>query len=355
MSKQSASTAVPNANEGKPNDSIQSKGGRARAASLSPEERKEIARRAADTRWAVEEHDGPIIEATYTGVLNIGDKQIPCAVLRDGQRVLSDNGITNALLGSRSGASKRLKQAAKTEGANLPLFLAPANLNPFISEELREGSLKPILYRSGNRSMIGYNAELLPAVCDIWLRAREAGALQTQQLEKAQQAEILMRGLAKIGVIALVDEATGYQEIRDRVALQVILDRYLKDEWSKWTRRFPNDFYRELFRLKGVDFPLAGNQKPSYVGHWTNDIVYSRLTPGLVKRLKELNPRNEKGNRLRKHHQHFTDELGVPELHQHISNVVFLMKTCLTDEEFKLKLDLAAPKYGDTMQFALGK
>ncbi len=329
------------------------KGGKARAESLTAEERQEIARKAALSRWEVQHHDGPVMDATYTGILNIGDKQIPCAVLSDGQRVLSDNGITNALLGSRSGASKRLREAAKTEGALLPLFLAPSNLKAYISDELRDGPLKPLLYRSGNRTVVGYSAELLPAVCDVWLRARQAGALQAQQLEKAQQAEILMRSLAKIGVIALVDEATGYQEIRDRVALQVILDKYLKDEWSKWTRRFPNDFYRELFRLKGVSFPAAGNQKPSYVGHWTNDIVYSRLTPGLVKRLKELNPRNEKGNRSRKHHQHFTDELGVPELQTHISNVVFLMKTCATDEEFKLKLDLAAPKYGDTMQFAL--
>lgn len=331
------------------------KGGHARAAKLTKEERSEAAMRAARSRWAVANYEGPIQDAEYPGILTIGGKQIPCAVLSDGRRVLSDNGITNALLGSRSGASKRLKQAAKTEGAHRPLFLAPSNLNPFISEELRDGPLKPIVYRSGNRNMIGYDAELLPAVCDVWLQARAAGALQQQQLDKAQQAEILMRGLAKIGIIALVDEATGYQEIRDRVALQVILDKYLKDEWSKWTRRFPNDFYKELFRLKKVNFPSAsGGQKPGYVGHWTNDIVYSRLTPGLVKRLKELNPRNAKGNRSRKHHQHFTEEIGVPELQQHLSNVVFLMKTCATDEEFKRKLDIAAPKHGDTLQMTLG-
>jgi hypothetical protein len=330
-------------------------GGNARAAKLTKEERAEIASNAAKARWAAAAYDGPIMDATYPGVVTIGDKQIPCAVLSDGTRVLSDNGITNALLGSRSGASKRLKKAAQTEGAHLPLFLAPSNLNPFISEELLNGPLKPIVYRSGNRTMIGYDAQLLPAVCDVWLKARQAGALQSQQLDKAQQAEILMRGLAIIGVIALVDEATGYQEIRDRVALQVILDKYLKDEWSKWTRRFPNDFYKELFRLKKVSFPAAsGGQKPGYVGHWTNDIVYSRLTPGLVKRLKELNPRNERGNRNRKHHQHFTEEIGVPELQQHLSNVVFLMKSCDTDEEFKRKLDRSAPKQGDTLQLPLG-
>lgn len=324
-------------------------GGVARAKSLTAEQRSEISKRAAESRWLRQSHEGPILEATYPGVVKIGDKMIPCAVLANGTRVLSDNGITNALLGSRSGASKRLRQAASAEGAHLPLFLAPSILKPFITEDLYDGPLRPIIYQSGKRVMVGFDAELLPIVCDIWLRARQAGALQNQQLEKAQQAEILMRGLAKIGILALVDEATGYQDVRDRVALQAILERYIKDEWSKWTKRFPNEFYRELFRLKQIDFPRAGNQKPSYVGHWTNDIVYSRLTPGLQKKLKELNPRNEKGNRARKHHQHLTDDLGVPELERHLSNITFLMKTCDSWDEFKAKLDRAATKFGDTM------
>lgn len=328
-------------------------GGLARRDALTKEQRQEIARRAAQSRWMRQSHEGPILEATYTGVLKIGDKEIPCAVLSNGQRILSDNGITNALLGSRSGASKRLRKAAQEEGAHLPLFLAPSNLKPFISEDLYIGPLLPIAYESGKRVLVGFDAELLPTVCDIWLRARQAGALQAQQLDKAQQAEILLRGLAKIGILALVDEATGYQDIRDRLALQAILDHYLKDEWSKWTKRFPNEFYKELFRLKRIDFPQAGKQKPSYVGHWTNDIVYSRLTPGLQKKLKELNPRNEKGNRARKHHQHLTEDLGVPELERHLSNVTFLMKTCDTWEEFKTKLDRAATKFGDTMPLGI--
>jgi hypothetical protein len=329
-------------------------GGFARRDSLTKEQRSEIAQRAAESRWLRQTHEGPILEATYPGVVKIGEASIPCAVLANGTRVLSDNGITNAMLGSRSGASKRLRQAAKTEGAHLPLFLAPPVLQPFISDELRAGPLKPILYQSGKRVLVGYDAELLPAVCDVWLRARQAGALQAQQLDKAQQAEILMRGLAKLGVIALIDEATGYQDIRDRVALQAILDLYIKDEWSKWTRRFEPEFYRELFRLKGISFPPSeGTKKPMSVGHWTNDIVYSRLQPGIVKKLREVNPKTESGTRARKHHQHFTEEIGVPELKEHLSNVTFLMKTCATDAEFKRKLDIAAPKFDDTMPLAL--
>lgn len=148
--------------------------------------------------------------------MNLGGRKLPCAVIQgpDGiQRVLTENGITNAILGSRSGASKRLKRAASEEGALLPIFLAPSQLNSYITEELREGPLKPIEYIEGERVVRSYDAAILPAVCDIWLKARADGALQTQQKTKAQHAEILMRALAQTGIVALIDEVTGYEKV----------------------------------------------------------------------------------------------------------------------------------------------
>src|SRR5258708_17621821 len=158
-----------------PSNSIQSSGGKARADSLRDEQRKEIATKAAQARWAKP-------RATHRGVLRIGEAKIPCAVLSNGKRVITEHGITNAILGSRSGASKRLKKAAESEGALLPLFLAPKNLDPFIDNELRSGPLNPIVYDDENGTEQGYDAIVLPAVCEIWLKAREAGALQKQQL-----------------------------------------------------------------------------------------------------------------------------------------------------------------------------
>ena len=123
---------------------------------------------------------------------------------------------------------------------------------------------------------------------------------------------------------------------------------------AKWTRRFPNEFYKHLFRLKQVPFPPEqGKNKPSFVGHWTNEVVYSRLAPGILKKLREVNPKTASGNRSRKHHQHLTDDVGVPELQQHLSNVTFLMKSCQEWNEFKQRLDISAPKFGDTMSLPL--
>ncbi len=137
-----------------------------------------------------------------------------------------------------------------------------------------------------------------------------------------------MRGFARVGINALVDEVTGYQEVRDRQALQKILDLFISKELLKWTKRFPDEFYREMFRLKGWEFPKLGTGKPQVVGHYTNDIVYDRIAPSVLEELKQINPPNEKGNRPAKHHQWFNPRLGHPKLRDHLAGVIALNEIC---------------------------
>lgn len=325
------------------------KGGIARAKKLSPEERSEIARQAVEARW---ERAGKSKErlprATHAGEIYIGDKILPCAVLEDGTRVLTQEGFLKAIGRSGKPAAGRGSSVEK-----IAPFLDLDNLKPFIDNELVSSTM-PVLFKplKGGKAY-GYKAELLPKVCEVYLKARDEKALLQSQLKFARACDILMRGLAHIGIIALVDEATGYQEIRDRVALQKILDKYLTDEWAKWTKTFPDDYYRELFRLKNVPYPPipSSTKKPSYVGHWTNDIIYSRLAPGVLEALKEKNPRLPSGFRGRKHHQHLTKDYGHPELTDLLSNVMFLMKTCIDWNDFKNRLNKAKPRYGHTLSF----
>lgn len=312
-------------------------GGYARAEVLSPDERREIARKAAQERWRT---DLPL--ATHAGVLTIGDAEISCYVLEDHTRIISTRGIMKAL--------RRTWRGRKYPGTELPVFIEAQNLKPFIDKDLST-VLAPIQFRTdrGSRGE-GFKAEILPAVCDIYLRAREAGALTAPQVPIAQQCEILVRALSKVGIIALVDEATGYQEVRDRLALQKILDRFLTAEKAKWAKTFPDDFYRKLFRLKGWAYNPASIARPGVIGKYTNDIVYDRLAPGVLKKLQELNPKTESGNRRAKHHQFFTTDYGVPELKQHIFNVMFLMDAAGDDWDlFRRLIDRASPRKGTTL------
>lgn len=322
------------------------KAAKARAESLTPERRSEIAMSAAAARWGLP-------KATHRGEITIGDIRIPCAVLDSGERVLTETGITNALLGSRSGASKRIKKSTEAIGAPTPLFLAPDRLKPFISKEMLDGPLSPKTYVDGTRTVTGYDASILPAACEIWLRARDAGVLQDQQKDKVQRAEMLMRGLAHIGIIALVDEATGYQEVRDKQALQAILDRYLAKELAAWAKRFPDEFYKEMFRLKEWTWNPMSVAKPGVVGRYTVDLVYDRLAPELVAELERLNPKNERGNRRVRHHQWLSDDVGHPALAQHLHAVITLMRVSHSWDQFKKFMDVAHPRKGSNLEMML--
>lgn len=317
------------------------KGGQQRAANLDPQERQRIARRAADARW------GQAVQlAPYPGVIHIGDIPIACAVLEDSTRVLSQGTVLRAL--------GRNPEKSRRPGRDSPElrapFLAANNLQPFITPELRELA-EPIRYRLDGESAIswGYRAEMLPMVCEVYLEAAENGRLQPNQAEVVRAAGVLVRGLARTGIIALVDEATGYQEVRARDALAKILEAYIARELQPWVSTFPADYYRELFRLRGLDYPRDTPQRPRYFGTITNDIVYRRLAPGVLEELKRVQHRNEDGRPKHKLFQMLTSNAGYPKLVGHLGSVVTLMKLSDTWNDFRVKLDRIHPRFGDTI------
>jgi|SRR5436190_2478823 len=335
------------------------KGGHARADKLTPEERSQIASQAARSRWrdlVMPTPNMPRVIEGYSSVLDLAGTKLPCAVVEgpDGiQRVLSEHGITQAILGTRSGASKRLKKAAEDGGALLPLFVAPSQLTPFITKDLLDGPLKPLDYVDGDRVIRGYDASILVAVCGVWLKARAAGKLQKQQLAKAHQAEALTLALADTGVAALIDEATGYQDDRAKDALAKIFSTFLAKERQKWALTFPLDFYKEIYRLRGWKFEPWNTKRPSVIAGWTDDFVYDRLAPGLTEELRIKNPVIDTGRRAHKHHQWFNTDKGHPKLKEHIAGVIALLRAADNWEAFKRGIKRAYPKFGETIPLPL--
>lgn len=325
-----------------------SKGGKERARRLSAEERREIARRAAEKRWGTETP-----EAVADGVLEIGDMAFPCAVLSDGTRVLTETDLMRGMGMYRSGALST-RRAGAERGARTPLYLAFKNLKPFVDKHLGDVHAAPLRYRTSSGNVAhGIRAEIIPRICEVWLDARAEGVLGPRQTQIAAKAEILLRGLAHVGIVALVDEATGYQDARARDALAKILERFIAKEIRRWVRTFPPDFYREMFRLWEWPYDPSSVARPGYVGRLTNDIIYKRLAPGVLEELKRLTPRGKDGKHTRKLHQRLSDEVGHPALRELLGSVVTIMKLSDTKEQFMDTLDRLHPKYGDTMRLPL--
>lgn len=168
----------------------------------------------------------------------------------------------------------------------------------------------------------------------------------------AKRCEILIRGLSRLGIKALVDEATGYQEVRDRFALQAILDQFLRKEFAAWAKCFPDEFYREIFRLRKWTWKGMKVNRPQIVANYTKDLVYARLAPGILRELEVRNP-IQNGHRTAKHHQWLTEDIGHPALGQHLYAVIGLMRIATSWEQFKAMIDKAYPKRGDSLQLPL--
>lgn len=323
------------------------KGGKARAQALDPERRRQIAAKAARKRWSGS--DLPVAEfGSPDRPLKILDVEIPCYVLSDGTRVVTQDGFLKAI--GRSGRPKGGTGAGSALD-NAPSFLFAANLKPLITEEFLR-STKPIEFMVQNARAFGYRAELLPQVCNLYLRARDQKLLHYTQLHVAERADMLVRGLAETGIVALVDEATGYQNVRARDALQAYLDKFLRKELAAWVKTFPDEFFEQLFRLKNWQW-TGTSRRPGVVGKYINDLVYDRLGPGILDELQRRNPANSRGQRKTKHFQWLTEEIGHPALAGHMYAIIGFMRAHNDWNEFKQQFSIAFPKKGENLSLAI--
>lgn len=268
------------------------------------------------------------LKVLYSGKVIIGNKELSCGVLDDGTRILTNTAVFQAFDRPRKGRPSedyRLK--------NVPAFITANNLKPYIERELKEDDFT-VEYERNGRILTGYKAEILPIICDIYLSARDDGVLTENQKPLAVASDILMRSLAKVGIVALIDEATGYQFERDARALQELFAKYIAEEFLPWVKTFPEDFYIQMFRLRGWDY--KGRFKTPYAGQITNFLVYNRLPEGILDELKRLNPiLNKNGYRKYRLHQGLTKETGYQHLTQQISTATTMMRGFDTWEEFE--------------------
>ena len=279
-------------------------------------------------------------KALYTGLLPIGNLELECAVLDNGERILSLKSVFAAFSRPRRGANNRLV----VEGTRIPPFLASKCLEPYIGQDVIERT-KVIEYLDGKFKKRGYVASLLPKMCEIYLVARREGKLSPLQRRFAEQSEILLSALAQVGIDALVDEVTGHQKYRTGDALRLLLAKYLEEGLQKWIQTFPNSFFAELARLYGNE-PINSRKRPQYYGHFINKYVYKPIEKGYLK--AELNERNidkVTKKRIARFHQWLSDH-GRAVLQRQIGKVQGLMEVADNIEEFR---KLAAKQKGEVL------
>lgn len=247
----------------------------------------------------------------HEGVLPLGGVTIDCYVLENGTRVLSGRGMQNAL---KLTDASSVTDTAKLSGVELSRFLGGKWFKDLISKGYALEHFKPLICYKGNQKINGYEATMLADLCDIMLEARNKDLVNTdRRLLLVKQCEILMRAFAKVGIIALVDEATGYQYEREQGELQAILKLFISEEILSWQQTFHLGFYKEIFRLWNIPFTDKNiKRKPQFVGRLTNELVYKKLPKGsfILEKLKKKTPKTKSGNYIYRLHQSLTPDVG---------------------------------------------
>lgn len=271
-------------------------------------------------------------KATHRGILPIGGLQLDCYVLEDGRRVFHKRGMARAM-------------GLRSEGGNAFIkTLGGKRLGSEIDKELWGRIENPIVFNpEGPDPAHGYEAEVLVDVCKAVVRAYNAGALTERQEPMARQAQAIVNALASVGIVALIDEATGYQTERSPDALQLLVQAYIEKEQREWEKEFPDDFYISLNRVYGSDpyVRRAGGatviNKPQHFGNFTNKYVYGPLENGeVLKELQRLNPQVDvKGTRKQRFHQYLSKGYGLEKLREQRQEILTMLKLSDNIEDFK--------------------
>src|SRR5258708_2900083 len=282
------------------------KGGRARAATMTADERKEIARNAVRERWRrggkvypTGESDAEAVEAEVQrmeaqsaaeevpysllqGTLKIGDIEAECHVLSNHMRVFTQREIVKLISGGRT-------------SGDLKVYLSR---NPLTANDFAVATGTSFKIPGQPNAANGFEATDLVEICDRYLQARDQKLLKPSQFALAKQAEIILRSCAKIGIIALIDEATGYQKIRAKRDLQIKMQAYIAEEMQEWARMFPEEFWLELARLEGIKY--SPRSRPLRWGKYIMMFVYDAIDNDVGEELRKKNPNPRF---LKNHHQ----------------------------------------------------
>lgn len=312
------------------------RGGQARAKAVPAEKRTEIAKKGAAARW-----DPSVRVAEYGDEdhpLVLGGVEMPCYVLDGGDRVLSQRGFFEAL-------------GLRSSGSAMDRLMRHTRLNEYLSPEALHELRNPLKMRQprGGPSAFTYRGPLLIDVCNALLTSHEHHTVDESYQGTVIRAYVILRAVAKVGIIALIDEATGYEKERAANSLAQILEAFIAQELQPWVKTFPPLFYSELFRLRGMPFPSGKVTRPQFFGHLTNDIIYRRLAPGVLGELKRVSPKNTQGKRKGKLFQMLTNNVGYPKLRELMGAVVAIMQLSTDYPDFKTKLDRLQPAYGSTL------
>lgn len=252
---------------------------------------------------------------THYGTVKFGEIACEAVVLNDGTRGFVQRQFAQ-LLGYNP----------KNPGNRFREFLANFAPNALSVKEKTEVS-KVLMPHGGHAGFI--SADVVTDMVTGVIDAAVNGTIHKQQRFAVAPCLKIQASMAKVGMNALIDEATGYQYQRAPDALQALLSKLLRQQAATWERRFHPDFYHAIYRLFGWKYAGHDQNPPSIVGQITYDWVYAPVMP--LAMIEELRSRKALSD---KHHQWLSAD-GLQLLEYQIRAVTVIARCSRDYKDFR--------------------
>ncbi len=266
----------------------------------------------------------PIVRALRDSVVRFGDVEIPCHVLPDGTDLITSRGILRTFAGGKEG--------------DLGRFVARI---PGVSSGFSLVASTRFRLATNNAVAEGYPAGVLLDICNLYVRALAAGTLHPKQVPLAVRAAVIATACGKVGITALVWEATGYDKVKAANALQDRLALVLREQAADWAVLFTPAFFSELARLFRLELRGDG-RRPMVFAAFIAEFFYGWLGADVYQAIKAKNPRREELDfeREHKHHQ-FLTEPARAQFDRHQRDVLLLMRASTDIADFRMRFNAA--------------
>lgn len=281
-----------------------------------------------------------VIRSERTGKLPLGGwDNIECHHLANGKRVITQRSFKEIV---------GLKGRGNDLGHRLAHFLDAAGLKSQNIKDLTLAIRQPIVFKMVSGPIAyGYEGTLLVEYCKAVLEARRLGYMEGEQRRRyALSCEAFVIGCAKVGITALIDEATGYTRDKRRDEYRQLFKEFIREEMREWEKEFPDVFFDMIYRLYGLK-KVAPNH-PQFFGRFIRRYVYEPLANSAGAVLDLLDDKNPVvygfGGRKYRMHQFLTEHVGLPSLRRHLWQVVGIGNSVRTKGAFDAAFYRAFPR-----------
>ena len=258
--------------------------------------------------------------AKYSGILGLSNAKVNCYVLDTEERVIT--------LGAT------VKAIAKRDHSKLGEYIGVKALKSYINSKLILGEVIVFNIPGTQLKGKGLSAETFLDICTAYVDTFAANNLETdRQKEIAIQCSMLLASCAKIGLIALIDEATGYQHDRKPDALTIKMQAFFSPELREWEKTFPDELWEEFGRL--TNWHGALHHRPKWWGKLVIELIYESLDHDVAEHLKNNKPPPKHGLN---YHQWLSSDFGLNALVIQINQVIGIAKTCDNIHELREKV-----------------